>query len=226
MDVVVFLPIVFVQVFVADLLKQFSVVVVVSTLMSLFVSFTLTPWLASRMGKKEELKPTNFYTRSLIRFEHWLDGLTAWYTGALRWVLSHKLAFIGILLALFAGTGIMMKQGIMGKELIATGDQGKFQLALEFDKNTALKENNLRSLSVERYLLTQPEVNSVFSNVGGPSTGIGSMGVGAENKTELTIALLPKKERNGISTDAYMKHVRQALQDSFPGSTSPWPPSV
>ena len=51
-DVVVFLPIIFVQVFVADLLKQFSVVVVVSTLMSLFVSFTLTPWLASRMGKK------------------------------------------------------------------------------------------------------------------------------------------------------------------------------
>ena len=69
MDVVVFLPIIFVQVFVADLLKQFSVVVVVSTLMSLFVSFTLTPWLASRMGKKSELKPTNLYGRMLIRFE-------------------------------------------------------------------------------------------------------------------------------------------------------------
>jgi len=215
-DVVVFLPIIFLQVFVADLLKQFSVVVVVSTLMSLFVSFTLTPWLASRLGKKEDLKPTNIYTRSLIRFEHWLEGLTNWYTGALRWVLSHKLAFVGILLALFAGTGIMMKQGIMGKELIATGDQGKFRLALEFDKNTALKENNLRSLEVERFLLAQHEVNSVFANVGGPSTGIGSMGVGSENKTELTIALLPKDQRNGISTDAYMKHVRQALQDSFP----------
>lgn len=216
-DVVVFLPIIFLQVFVADLLKQFSVVVVVSTLMSLFVSFTLTPWLASRLGKKGELKPTNFYNRTLMRFERALDGLTNWYTGALRWVLSHKLAFIGIVLALFAGTGIMMKQGIMGKELIATGDQGKFRLALEFDKTTALKENNLRSLEVERYLLSQPEVNSVFSNVGGPSTGIGSMGVGSENKTELTIALLPKKQRKGISTDAYMQHVRQALQDSFPG---------
>ena len=108
-------------------------------------------------------------------------------------------------------------QGIMGKELIATGDQGKLRLALEFDNSTALKENNLRSLQVERYLLAQPDIASVFSNVGGPSTGIGSMGVGAENKTELTIALLPKDQRNGISTDAFMKNVRQALQDSFPG---------
>ncbi|MFZ1333349.1 MAG: efflux RND transporter permease subunit, partial [Flavobacteriales bacterium] len=179
--------------------------------------FTLTPWLASRLGKKEELKPTNFFTRNLLKFEHALDALNEWYAGALRWVLSHKLAFMGILLAMFAGTGVMMLQGIMGKELIATGDQGKFRLALEFDKSTALKENNMRSLQVERYLLAQPDIASVFSNVGGPSTGIGSMGVGAENKTELTIALLPKEQRGGISTDAFMKNVRQALQDSFPG---------
>ena len=124
---------------------------------------------------------------------------------------------MGIILALFAGTAIMMRQGIMGKELIATGDQGKFMLALEFDKSTALKENNLHSLAVERYLLAQREVASVFSNVGGPSTGIGSMGVGAENKTELTISLVPNDEREGIRTDAYMKDVREALQDSFPG---------
>ncbi|MGB3869584.1 MAG: efflux RND transporter permease subunit [Flavobacteriales bacterium] len=216
-DVVVFLPIIFVQVFVADLLKQFSVVVVVSTLMSLFVSFTLTPWLASRMGKQSELKPTSLYGRVLMRFERGVEDLSEWYEGALRWVLRHKLAFMGIILALFAGTAIMMRQGIMGKELIATGDQGKFMLALEFDKSTALKENNLHSLAVERYLLAQREVASVFSNVGGPSTGIGSMGVGAENKTELTISLVPNDEREGIRTDAYMKDVREALQDSFPG---------
>lgn len=52
-DVVVFLPILFLQVFVADMLKQFSVVVITSTLTSLLVGFTLTPWLASRIGKKK-----------------------------------------------------------------------------------------------------------------------------------------------------------------------------
>jgi len=39
----------------------------------------------------------------------------------------------------------MMKQGIIGKELIATGDQGKFRLGLEFDKNTSIQQNNLIS---------------------------------------------------------------------------------
>lgn len=215
-DVVVFLPILFVQVFVADLLKQFSVVVVVSTLMSLFVSFTLTPWLASRMGRKEELEPTNVYNRVLIRFEHGLDALNNWYARKLGWVLAHKLAFIGIVLLLFVGTGAVMKQGIMGKELIATGDQGKFRLGLEYDKSTALHTNNMRSRKVENLLLAQPEVASVFSNVGGASSGIGSMGVGAEHRTELTVQLVPRAERGNESSDAYMMRIRRVLQDSFP----------
>ena len=42
-DVVVFLPILFLQVFVADMLKQFSIVVITSTLTSLLVGFTLCP---------------------------------------------------------------------------------------------------------------------------------------------------------------------------------------
>ena len=50
-DVAVFLPITMVDGMIADILRQFSLVVVVSTLMSLFVSFTLTPLLVSRFGK-------------------------------------------------------------------------------------------------------------------------------------------------------------------------------
>ena len=67
----------------------------------------------------------------------------------------------------------MMKQGIIGKELISTGDQGKFRLALEFDKSTSIQQNNLVSEKIESYILKQPEVATIFSNVGGPSTGIG-----------------------------------------------------
>ena len=47
--------------FVADMLKQFSVVIIVTVLTSLLVGFTLTPWLASRIGEKENLQPTNFF---------------------------------------------------------------------------------------------------------------------------------------------------------------------
>jgi len=147
-DVVVFLPILFIQVFVADMLKQFSVVVITSTLTSLLVGFTLTPWLASRIGKAEDMKPTNFFNRFLLWFEKQLDNFINWYGKQLSWVLNHKLITVGVIVLLFVFTGAMLKQGIIGKELIATGDQGKFSLFLEFDKTTALQQNNITSKKI------------------------------------------------------------------------------
>jgi len=222
-DVVVFLPILFLQVFVADMLKQFSVVVITSTLTSLLVGFTLTPWLASRIGKKEDLQPTNFFNRFLLWFEHQLDKFISWYGKTLNWVLNHKLIFTAFVLLLFVGTAVMMKQGIIGKELISTGDQGKFRLALEFDKSTSIQQNNLVSEKIENYILKQPEVSTVFSNVGGPSTGIGSLGVGSANKSEFTVQLRIKNDelRNAgikkIPTEQFMRKLRDDLQKEYSG---------
>lgn len=216
-DVVVFVPILFLQVFVADMLKQFSVVIIVTVLTSLLVGFTLTPWLASRIGEKDNLKPSNFFNRFLLWFEKQLDRFINWYSGTLKWVLNHKFIFTGFVLLLFVGTGVMMKQGIIGKELIATGDQGKFRLALEFDKNVSIEQNNKVSEKIETYILQQPEVESVFSNVGGPSTGIGSLGVGSANKTEFTVQLKSKKETNNLSTEIFMRKLRDDLQSDFSG---------
>lgn len=216
-DVVVFLPILFLQVFVADMLKQFSVVVITSTLTSLLVGFTLTPWLASRIGKKVDLKPINVFNRFLLWFEHQLDKFINWYGMQLKWVLSHKLIFSGIVVLLLLMTLGIMKQGIIGKELISTGDQGKFRLGLEFDKSTSIQQNNLVTQNIETYILKQPEVLTVFSNVGGPSTGVGSLGVGAANKTEFTIQLKSKKELKYLTTESFMKTIRQDLQQKYPG---------
>ncbi len=222
-DVVVFLPILFLQVFVADMLKQFSVVVITSTLTSLLVGFTLTPWMASRIGKKEDLQPANFFNKFLLWFEKQLDGFINRYGRTLNWVLNHKLIFTGFVLLLFAGTAAMMKQGIIGKELIATGDQGKFRLSLEFDKSASVQQNNLVSEKIEKYILSQPEVATLFSNVGGPGTGIGSLGVGAANKTEFTIQLrtkndeLKEKELKKIPTETFMRKLRDSLQKSYSG---------
>ena len=216
-DVVVFLPILFLQVFVADMLKQFSVVVVTSTLTSLLVSFTLTPWLVSRIGKKEDLQPTNFFNRFLLWFEHQLENFTNGYGRQLEWVLSHKLIFTSFVFLLFVMTLGIMKQGITGKELISTGDQGKFRMALEFDKSTSIHQNNVIAQKIETYIIEQPEVATVFSNVGGPSTGIGSLGVGSANKTEFTIQLKPKKELKNLPTEAFMKKLREELKTQFTG---------
>ena len=215
-DVVVFLPILFLQVFIADMLMQFSVVVITSTLTSLLVGFTLTPWLASRIGKKEDLQPTNIFNRFLLWFEIQLENFTNWYGKKLEWVLSHKLVFTVIVVVLFALTLGIMKQGIIGKELISTGDQGKFRMALEFDKFVSIDQNNKISTEIEKYILQQPEVATVFSNIGGPSTGIGSLGVGSANKTEFTIQLKSKKELKNLPTETFMKKLREDLKSKFP----------
>ncbi|RKD15196.1 acriflavin resistance protein [Pelobium manganitolerans] len=216
-DVVVFLPILFLQVFVADMLKQFSVVVITSTLTSLLVGFTLTPWMASRIGKKEDLQLTNFFNRFLLWFESQLERFINWYGRKLEWVLSHKLIFAGLVLLLFVITAGIMKQGIIGKELISTGDQGKFRMSLEFDKSTSIEQNNLVSQKIETYIIHQPEVATVFSNVGGPSTGVGSLGIGSSNKTEFTIQLKDKKQLKNIPTEEFMKKLREDLKRKFPG---------
>jgi HAE1 family hydrophobic/amphiphilic exporter-1 len=110
-----------------------------------------------------------------------------------------------------------MKQGIIGKELISTGDQGKFRLALEFDKSTSIHQNNLVAKKIESYIINKSEVASVFSNIGGPSTGIGSLGVGSANKTEFTIQLKPAKERKQEPTEEFMKKLREELKSKFSG---------
>ena len=214
-DVVVFMPILFLQVFVADMLKQFSVVVITSTLTSLLVGFTLTPWMASRIGAKDDLKPTNFFNRFLLWFEHQLTKFTEGYGNQLKWVLSHKLIFSGLVIFLLVMTVVMMKQGIIGKEMMSTGDQGKFRLNLEFDKSITVKENNIISQKIENFIIQQAEVATLFSNIAGPSTGIGSLGVGSANLSEFTIQLKPIKERI-TKTEDFMKTLREELKKEFP----------
>ena len=216
-DVVVFLPILFLQVFVADMLKEFSVVVITSTLTSLLVGFTLTPWLASRIGKAGDVEPTNFFNKFLIWFEKKLTNFINTYVKQLDWVINHKAIFGLIVVIIIVLTGVLMKQNIIGNELIATGDQGKFSLFLEYDKYTPLKQNNIESSKVESFLLQQKEVESVFSNIGGPTTSIGGSGVGLPYKTEFTVQLVPEEKRHGESTEKFMVDIRESLKKEFPG---------
>lgn len=217
-DVVVFGPIALVNTTISAILRQYSLTIVTATLMSLFVCYTLTPWLASRFGKITELNNSNWLHKPLILFESFLEWLTNWYTGALKWVLRHKLIMTAIVLGLFACTAVIMNMGILGSELVASGDQGKIRLKLEYDKNTTVIQNNLRTKAIEDFLLQQPEVKIVFANVAGPSTsGLeSSTAVGSEYKSELTIKLVDKEQRT-VSTEDYMIRKSRELEQRFPG---------
>lgn len=216
--VVVFVPITFVNSVIADLLRQFSLTVAFATMVSLLVSFTLTPWMTSKMAKVERLNPKNPAQAFLIWFEKGLTAITKWYHGSLEWVLGHKLAFSGILVAIVVMTGWVMGLGIIGSEFVAEGDQGKFLLTMKLDKSASLQQNNLTARSIEDYLRKKPEVKTIFANVGGASTGLNSSGRGETNRTELTVELIPVKERkNAQPTEDYMLSVRKELEQKFAG---------
>ena len=157
------------------------------------------------------MKPTNVFNRFLLWFERQLETFIEWYGNLLKWVLSHKLIFTAIVIGLLVLTVGMMKLGIIGKEMMSTGDQGKFRMNLEFDKTVTVQQNNIVSQQVENYILQHDEVATLFSNIAGPSTGIGSLGVGSANKSEFTIQLKPEKERD-IKTEAFMKSLRNELE--------------
>lgn len=185
-DVVVFLPITMIDSIIGDILRQYSVTIVVSTLMSLLVCFTLTPWLASRFGRVTHLNPKNWFHKPLLAFENGIQGLTNWYSKQLQWTLRHKI-FTGVaILAAFVVTGMVMGMGILGQEFVAQGDRGKLQFKLEYDKNTTLTENNLRTRQIENFLSQQKEVKTIFTSVGS-QTGNGMVGVGRE----MTVAAGP-----------------------------------
>lgn len=191
-DVVVFSPVVFIEGVIADILEQFSIVVVISTLMSLFVCFTLTPWLASRMAKDINLKEKkNPFYKFLAWFEGRLERFTEAYVHLVRWSLKHKwLTALGIFV-IFVASFSTMTLGIVGQEFVAQGDEGKFMLKLKFDKSTTFEENNRVTHAIEEMLIGQKDfIGIVFSNVGGPSSGMGAASFGSEYKSEITVKLI------------------------------------
>ena len=89
-DVVVFVPLALVNGLIGNIMREFALVVVFSTLMSLFVSFTITPMLASRFAQLEHFSKRKFLGRFALWFEKWFNALTDEYTLLLKWGLYNR----------------------------------------------------------------------------------------------------------------------------------------
>lgn len=216
-DVVVFSPVVFIEGTISDILQQFSIVVVVSTLMSLFVCFTLTPWMASRFAKEVKLNPKKPFQAMLVWFERRVELFTESYVKLVGWSLRNKLIMGGFVILLFIASFATMGLGIVGQEFVSQGDQGKFMVKLKYDKSTTFEENNATTMKIEQLILAQKDVvDIVFANVGGPSSGMGAASFGAENRSELTVKMKPGMQKK-YPTIKYMTEIRKKIENSFPG---------
>jgi len=102
-DVVVFVPIAFMGGIVGQFFRQFGLVVATATLFSLFISFTLTPMLASRWLKKHEeeeaeeerqLEHPGLFKQFVDAWEAVYNGFDHTYRKVLEWSLDHRAVVI------------------------------------------------------------------------------------------------------------------------------------
>src|SRR5579864_7412854 len=101
-DVVVFTPIAFMGGIVGEFLREYALVIVVATLFSLLVSFTLTPLLAARWALRRRPKDptkvietrgpslTAMLSGPVGAFARWFEGVRrAYHDVALPWAMKH-----------------------------------------------------------------------------------------------------------------------------------------
>ncbi|MBX2971514.1 MAG: efflux RND transporter permease subunit [Flavobacteriales bacterium] len=208
-DVVVFLPLSMAGGLIGNILREFSLVVVISTLMSLVVAFTLTPLLASRWGKLEHLRKDTLWGRFGLAFERAVDTLQAWYGRALEKALRRKRYVILAVMALIIAAFALVPAGFIGATFMAQGDRGEFLVQLETAPQSSLAVTDQLTQQAERIILAHPEVVDAFTNVG---TQSGQMGTGSANAnlSEINVKLAPKKERT-ISSEQFGTLLRDEL---------------
>ncbi|MBC7391230.1 MAG: efflux RND transporter permease subunit [Opitutaceae bacterium] len=207
-DVVVFLPMSMVSGMIGNIVREFSLVVVFSTLMSLFVSFTITPMLASRFGKLNHFTTATMWGKISLGIESWFTSLQNSYGNILEWALTHRKTVYAITLVLFAGSIALVPTGFIGSEFFAQADRGELVVSLELEPQVNLYQNNQVTRDVENLILARPEVQRVFSNVG--YSGTQMAGSATNYRSEMTVILKDKKERS-MSTEEFGNDIKMEI---------------
>ncbi|MBI1875552.1 MAG: efflux RND transporter permease subunit [Acidobacteria bacterium] len=194
--VAVFLPVAFMKGIVGRFFYAFGISVACAVLISLFVSFTLTPMLCSRFL----FIPARhgFVFRTIERF---LNGLDRRYRGTLGWALRHRWAVVVVGVAAFALSIYLIR--FVGTEFIPQADESQFNVIVSTDPGTALAETDRIVQQIEHALRQRSEVRDIFVTVGG--------GV-QERVTQATVLgkLVPPRAR-GLSQQDVMSEMRREL---------------
>ncbi len=212
-DVVVFVPLAMVSGLIGGIMREFSIVVVSATLMSLLVSFTITPILASRFSKLEHLTKNTLMGRFGIWFENIYKSFTQDYLKVLKWSLNNRWKILLLAALLFAGVMCLPLFGFIGGEFIPQTDRDEFMVTIELAPETKLEQTNEAALQIESILAKIPEVKKVFANVGASSSGF--IGQSSNNIADLHVILVPKEERKRSTEDISLQ-VKRMVQ-KIPG---------
>lgn len=214
-DVVVFLPLALAGGIIGAILREFSLVVVFSTLMSLLVSFTITPLLASRFGKVEEMNPNTWWGKINLAFERMIDTLKEDYARMLAVVLRKKRWLLSGVIILILGSFMLLGKGFIGATFIPAGDQGELLINMELSPSAAVYQTNIATQQAEKLIMARPEVVKVFTSVGFVSGSVAGSSNNS-NIAELTVSLKDQKERT-ISSEDFGVEMQRQLSAAIPG---------
>ena len=202
-DVVVFAPIAFLTDIVGQFFKEFGITVVFATLLSLFVSFTVTPMMASRMlasrGRRRrdggghvetsETRPGEVLPGEAPRgrFGRFFEGtVKKGYLRLLRWALRHRgMVIAGITVLVVASIALLPLKAIES-EFMPSFDQSKLVVDIDLGPGAGYRQTDQKAALVERYLLSLPEVDTTFTTIGSDT---------AVSTSEIIVRLKDKGER-------------------------------
>ena len=178
--VIIFVPVSFMSSIAGRFLYQFGITAAVAILVSLLVSFTLTPMMSARLFRNR----TGAHAASRHGFYARIDRF---YTLMLGWAMRHR-----PVLAIAAGLVMVSMVPIYGKvlqEFVPSGvDEGEFEVSVTAPEGTSLAAMNEAMLAVERQMRDLPAVHTILASAGGGF-------LGGVNQGELYIRLAPHSER-------------------------------
>jgi HAE1 family hydrophobic/amphiphilic exporter-1 len=191
--VVIFLPVAFMTGYARRFIYPFGWTMAFSILVSMLVSFTLTPMLSSRFLKVSDAeKDLKTKDRGLF---HWIDGA---YARSLEWALAHPLAILGVTVTVLALTIPLNR--MIGRTFIPAEDMGEFTAHVDTPQGTSLEGTREIAQQVVEEIRGQEGVARVHYVAGADRV----------NHFHIMFYLQPADERD-VSQEVVMARVREIL---------------
>jgi hydrophobe/amphiphile efflux-1 (HAE1) family protein len=198
----IFVPVVFMKGIIGRYFFQYGITVTVAVLLSLLEALTLTPMRCSRYLRVEHNPRglAGFMDRVFVK-------LSNGYRSILNVLLSHRWPTVAAAIALFIGSLFISK--LIPGEMMPAQDQSQMMLRFKLPVGTALGVTDDRMKEVEKYLLKVPEVEGIFSAVGG-------FGGDAVNQGQVFVNLVDPDKRKLTQTEL-IKKIRGELKKKMKG---------
>jgi HAE1 family hydrophobic/amphiphilic exporter-1 len=182
--VVIFLPVSFMSSISGRFLYQFGITAAVAIMVSLLVSFTLTPMMSSRLIRVSDAKGGHESPASRRGFYRFIDGA---YTHMLAFAMRHRLAVaivaIGVVLS-----SVPLYRSVKQEFIPTNVDEAEFEVSVNAPEGTNLAVMNQVMTAMEKDILDTPGVTLVLSSAGGSF-------LGGVNQGSAYVRIAPHEER-------------------------------